>query len=60
MATMHRDLSAKFQTTKDGDIEQTHFKAGDAVTVVQIWDRFVLIKDAEGHFYNVPKDAVAS
>lgn len=58
MATIKHDLTVKFQTTKDGDVEQTHFKAGDAVTVVQIWERFVLIKDDEGHFYNVPKDAV--
>lgn len=58
MATINRDLTANFQTTKDGDVEQTHFKAGDSVTLVQIWDAFVLIKDDEGHFYNLPKDAV--
>lgn len=55
MATVKTAFTAKFQTTKDGDIEETSFGAGDSVTIVQTWDRFYLIKDDNGHYYNVPK-----
>lgn len=58
MATVKSDFAAKFQTTKDGDIEETQFKRGDEVSLVQTWDQFVLIRDAHGHFYNVPKDKI--
>lgn len=58
MANITRDLTLKLQTTKDSDVEDMHFCAGDVVTVVQTWQDFYLIKDAEGHFYTVAKDAV--
>lgn len=58
MATFNQDITLKLVTTKDGDIEDVPFRQGDAVTVVQTWDRFVLVKDDNGHFYNVPKDKI--
>jgi hypothetical protein len=56
MATIKEDISLKFQTTKDGDIEETSFSSGDEVDVVSTWDAYYLIKDKDGHFYNIPKD----
>ena len=46
------------ETTVDGDMEETSFSSGDEVEVVQKWDEapFVLIKDDDGHFYNIPAD----
>lgn len=58
MATLSRDITVKFQTTKDGDVEETHFRTGDSIAIVQEWTHFFLIKDADGHFYNVPKDSI--
>ncbi|RYF08216.1 MAG: hypothetical protein EOO40_07975 [Deltaproteobacteria bacterium] len=58
MATVRSDFSAKFQTSKESDLESTDFKAGDEVTVVQSWDEFFLIKDDNGHYYNVAKDHI--
>lgn len=58
MATLNQDIALKFQTTKDGDIEETQFAAGADVEVVQEWDDHVLIKDDDGHFYTVAKSQV--
>ena len=58
MATIRRDITVQYQTTRDGDLESTHFRAGDSVTLVQEWDRFYFIKDDDGHFYTVPKDCL--
>lgn len=58
MATVNEDFTAKYQTTKDADIEETGFSAGDEVEIVQTWDEYVLIKDDDGHLYNVPKDKI--
>jgi hypothetical protein len=55
MATIKEDVTLKFQTTKDGDMEETTFSTGDSVDVVSTWDNFYLIKDKDGHFYNIPK-----
>lgn len=58
MATIKEDITLKLQTTKDGDIEETSFSAGDEVEVVETWKNagYVLIKDGDGHFYNIPAD----
>jgi hypothetical protein len=60
MATFTDDVTLKYQTTVDGDMEETTFSSGDEVDVVQKWDSapFVLIKDGDGHFYNVPADKI--
>ena len=60
MATIKEDITLKLQTTVDGDIEETSFSAGDEVDVVQKWDDagYVLIKDDDGHFYNIPADKI--
>ncbi len=59
MATLQQDIILKLVTTKDGDIEDVPFKKGDTVTVVQAWDDFYLVKDGNGHYYNVHKDKIA-
>lgn len=58
MAKIAKDFVAKFQTTKDGDMEETQFKAGDDISVVQTWQNHFLIKDKNGHFYNVAKELI--
>ena len=59
MPSFNADHTAKYQTTKDADIEETSFSAGDEVTLIQKWDNeFVLVKDDDGHFYNVPSSVV--
>lgn len=60
MATFNADHTAKYQTTTDADIEETSFDSGTEVSVVQKWDNgFVLIKDDDGRYYNVPQDKIA-
>jgi hypothetical protein len=58
MAKVKEDFLAKFQTTKNGDIEEAEFKAGDEVTVVQAWEHHFLLKNKDGHFFTVKKDLV--
>lgn len=59
MATVTQNVTLKFQTTKDGDIEEVPFAPGDPLTIVQAWDHFYLVKDNDGHYYNIAKDLVA-
>ena len=56
MATIKEDIILKFQTTVDEDSEETNFSSGDEVEVIQTWNEYYLIKDDDGHFYNIPKD----
>jgi len=58
MATINADITLKYQTTTDGDVEETSFSSGDEVVVVQTWETHYLIKDDDGHFYNIPKDKI--
>lgn len=58
MATIARTLTVKLRPNKDSDIEETTLTAGEEVKVVQKWQHFFLIKDNEGHFINVPHDAI--
>ena len=55
MVCIKQDFTAAFQTTKDGDIETTEFHVGDEVTLLQTWEHFYLIKDQNGHLYNIRK-----
>ena len=58
MASIKEDITLKSQTTVDGDIEEISFSAGTEIEVVQKWDEagYTLIKDDDGHFYNIPSD----
>ena len=56
MATINEDITLKFVTTKDADIEETAFSSGDEVEILETWDDYFLIKDDDGHYYNVPKE----
>lgn len=58
MATVKEAITLKYQTTKDGDMEETSFSNGQSVTVISEWQNHYLIKDDDGHFYNIPKDKV--
>lgn len=58
MATIARTLTAKLRPNKDSDIEEIILNEGDDVKLVQKWEHFYLIKDNEGHFINLPHDAV--
>lgn len=60
MATIKEDITLRYQTTKDGDIEETTFSAGTDVEVSQDWETapYYLIKDDDGHYYSILKDKV--
>ena len=58
MAKFKQDTTLKLITTKTGDIEEIKFAQGDAVTISQTWDKFYLVKDENGHYYNVPKERI--
>jgi len=56
MATVKEDLVVKYQTTTDGDVEETELSAGDELYVVKEWERHYLVRDDDGHYYNIEKD----
>jgi hypothetical protein len=56
MATVKHDFVADLLLNKHAELEHIQFKAGQSVDIMQTWDRSYLIKDADGHFYNVGKD----
>ena len=58
MATIKEDVVLKYRATVDDDVEETNFSAGDEVEMVQHWEEagYYLIKDDDGHFYNIPAD----
>lgn len=58
MAKMKEAVTLKFQTTKDAEVEETSFNAGDEVKIVQEWGNGFLIRGSDGHYYNVPKDKI--
>ena len=58
MAKAAIDFTAKLLTTKDGEIEDISFSAGDALTIIKEWQHHYLVKDSDGHFYNLTKDKV--
>ena len=43
MATINEDITLKFVTTKDADIEETAFSSGDEVEILETWDDYFLI-----------------
>ena len=59
MATLKQAHTAKFITTKEGEVEETAFEAGVEVQVMQVWSAYCLVKDSDGHFYNIPKDLLS-
>ena len=59
MATITRTRTVKLRPNVDSDIEEITLQEGDTVKVVQKWDRFYLVKDAQGHFFNLPHGDVA-
>ena len=56
MATIKENITLKFMTTKDGDLEETNFSSGDDVEVLETWETHYSIKDDDGHHYSIPKD----
>jgi hypothetical protein len=58
MAKFKVESTLKFQTTKDGDIESSTFKAGTDVKIVQEWGNRFLVRASDGHYYNVPKEQI--
>ena len=58
MAKFKQDTTLKLITTKTGDIEEIKFSQGDTVSITQTWDKFYLVKDENGHYYNVPKERI--
>lgn len=56
MAQFKSDFVARFRTTLDEEIEETAFQTGDEVRVMATWKRHYLVKDDEGHFYNIPRE----
>ena len=58
MASVKQQFTAKYQTTKDGDMEEATFSVGDSVTIVHTWAEHFLIKDRDGHYYNIKKELI--
>jgi hypothetical protein len=58
MAKVKSDVTMKFVTTKDGDVEDTQFKAGDEVHVVKEWQSHYLVRGADGHYYTFTKNLI--
>ncbi len=58
MATVKVGFLAKLQTTRGADIEERRFSVGDEVSIIATWQDRFLIKDHEGHFYNVLKEYI--
>ena len=58
MAKCKIALTLKLQTNKQADVESRELKPGDTVTITHTFGEVVLIRDAEGHYYNVPKDKI--
>lgn len=56
MAKIKENVTLKLVTTKDGDVEEMSFLKGDEVTLVKTWNHFYLIKDKNGHYYNIRKE----
>jgi len=58
MAKVKEDIAVKYQTTKNGEVVDAKFSAGDEVTIVQTWKTHYLVKDGDGHYFNIPKDKI--
>ncbi len=59
MASVKQDFIAKYQTTTDGDVEEKQFSTGETVSIVQTWEHHYLIKDKDGHYYNIKKELIS-
>ncbi len=55
MAKIKENLSLKFQTTKDAEIEEAVFKAGDEVKVVHEWGNRFLVRACDGPLLQRPQ-----
>lgn len=58
MASLKRALTLKHQSNLSEDVEEVKLDAGDLVTVLKQWSDHVLVKNADGKLFNVPKDAI--
>ena len=58
MAKIKENIALKFQTTKDAEVEETSFKAGEEVKLVHEWGNRFLVRASDGHYYNIPKDKI--
>jgi hypothetical protein len=57
-ATIKQAVTAKYVTTRDGDIEERRFKEGEKVKLMQVWLERVLVKSTDGHYFNLRKEVV--
>ena len=58
MAKLKENVTLKFQTTKDAEVEEAQFKAGEEVKIVHEWGTHFLVRAGDGHYYNVKKDKI--
>ena len=58
MAKIKTDTTLKFLTNKGEDVEQTELTAGDEIEILETWENHYLIKDEDGHYFNVDKGLV--
>lgn len=59
MAKIARTRTARLRPNKDSDVEEVTLQAGDEVKLIKTWEHFHLIKDAQGHFFNLPHADIA-
>lgn len=51
-----QDVTLKFQPNLGEDVEEIDFAAGTEMAVLQEWEQAWLVKDDDGHLFNVKKE----
>ena len=58
MATVRQAITLKHQSNLGEGVEEVKLAAGEAVSVLKEWQDRLLIKNAKGQLFNVPKDRI--
>ena len=58
MAQLNRKMTLKSWPNKDADVEDVELGPESSIDIVQEWEAYFLVKDADGHYFNIAKDAV--
>ena len=54
--TMKADATLRFQSNLGEEVQEVELSAGDELAVLQEWETAWLVKDADGHLFNVKKE----
>ncbi len=56
MAQIVRDVTLAHRANLGDDVAQVELHAGEEVQVLKVWQNHVLVKDAAGRLFNIPKN----